>query len=138
MHEKINSMIHFKKRKKYIVIQDRESDYPDPIRLKPNDRVEIIGEYSGKESWPDWIRCRSGGNEGWVPRQIIRMEGNEGIILEEYSAAEMRIKNRDVVYGEKEVNGWVWGINGRTGEVGWVPLENVKNFEDKRCKPISY
>ncbi|HEX7712483.1 MAG TPA: SH3 domain-containing protein [Bacillota bacterium] len=123
-------MIHFEKNRKYIVIQDRESDYPDPISLKPNDRVEVVGEYSGKEAWPDWIRCRNQGNEGWVPRQIIQIQGNAGIILEEYSASEMRIGKNDIINGEKEVNGWIWGTNQTNGEVGWVPLEYISETDD--------
>lgn len=123
-------MRHFKKPKKYMVIQDRESDYPNPINLKTNDRVEILGVYCGKEAWPDWIRCRNQGNEGWVPRQIIQIAGNEGTVLEEYLALEMSIEKDDIIYGEKEINGWIWGTNQTTGEMGWVPLENVIESED--------
>lgn len=71
------------------------------------------------------MRCNNRKNEGWAPKQIIKIIGNEGIVLEDYSANEMRIRKGEIVYGEKELNGWIWGTNSITKEAGWAPSENV-------------
>jgi len=63
-----------------------------------------------------------------VPLQIIeRLEGNRGIIKEDYTANELCVVRGEVIIGEKELNGWLFGYKQDNDHTeGWVPLENVK------------
>jgi len=131
----------------YIVTKSRVSQYPKPIVLEKGDRVTVGKEDDSNPAWKGWIWCISTGStslttgplstgalaslgtiarEGWVPKQYITLTGeNEGIALEDYDATEMNVEMGDIILAEKEVNGWAWGKNERTGQKGWVPLENL-------------
>jgi hypothetical protein len=113
----------------YIVIENHRTEFPDPIILKQGEKV-IVGEESSV-NWPDWVFCKKmdGSNKGWVPKQIIKYENNYGNIIEEYSAKELDIDKGTIVEGIKELNGWLWLKNRTTNEIGWVPIEKLKELE---------
>ncbi len=106
--------------------------YPHPIKLKQNERIIVKEIYDGNENWPNWIYCskRDGSNAGWVPEQIIKHEKNGEIILQNYTAKELNVKEREILQGLKVLNGWIWGKNIDTNEQGWIPLENLKEIID--------
>jgi len=108
----------------YIVIEQHETEYPNPIKLKAGERV-IIGEES-TDTWFNWVFCTKidGSNEGWVPKQII--EYDSGIISQDYSAKELNVEKGMIVEGIKELNGWLWSKIKSTDEKGWIPLEKIK------------
>ncbi len=118
--------------KKYVVIQNRKSDYPEPLQLKKGDVVHIGRAFSGKDGWENWIFCTKDGISGWVPQQII--ENNKdmtGSIIEDYSARELEIFKGEIIVAEKEMNGWIWGFKENDkADKGWVPLENVKRIKE--------
>jgi hypothetical protein len=115
----------------YIVTKSHETEFPNPITLTAGEKV-MIGEDPNPEvnhdTWINWAYCikEDGSNAGFVPEQIIRKEGSYGIVLENYSAHEMTVSEGETLEGTKELNGWLWARNKRTGELGWIPLENVK------------
>ena len=114
---------------KYIVIEKHETEFPNPIFLKNEEKV-IIGEES-KDTWANWVFCTKSdkSNSGWVPKQIIRYEGSFGYILEEYYAKELNIEKGCIINGFKELNGWIWCECESTNEIGWVPLKNIEKME---------
>ena len=113
----------------YLVTERYETEFTNPIILVTGEKV-IIGEdpcpEKNPETWVNWEYCikADGSNAGFVPRQIIKIESGNGIILENYSAKEMNIEKGEIVEGIKELNGWLWSKNKRTNEIGWIPLEN--------------
>ena len=115
---------------KYIVIKSHVSNYPNPIRLEEGDVVKMIESYAGPENWGNWMFCHEEkyDGKGWVPEQIIRKDMNgTGIIIKQYTAKELNVSIGKRLIGLEELNGWVW-CEGRDGEKGWVPKENLQKY----------
>ena len=113
---------------KYIIIEDHKSDNPDPIIIKKGSRLKVDKKkVSTSEEWPNWIYCYSvdDNSEGWTPEQIIQIDGEYGIVLEDYSAKELDAKKDEVVKGIRELNGWVWCSKIDYSEEGWLPKEKI-------------
>jgi hypothetical protein len=105
------------------VIAGHRSQYPDPIRFGPGDRLRI-GRRDNE--YPGWIRVTTpSGNEGWAPESIIRLETDaEGIALSEYDATELDTEVGQRVVRVRELCGWAW-VENEHGESGWVPRESI-------------
>ena len=105
------------------VICDYRSPYTEPLLIRKGEILQI----GNKESeWPGWVWCMiQDGKERWVPRKYIDIQGNSGIMLEDYEATELAVSIGEKLKIEKEESGWVWVTN-MEGKKGWVPLENVK------------
>ena len=107
----------------YKVVADYKAVYPDPLTMETGERPRV-GERD--EDNDAWIWCTgSSGRGGWVPVAYLRLEGDEGTALRDYSAAELTVgagERLDVLDGEA---GWIWARDER-GNLGWVPLQNVE------------
>ena len=100
------------------------SKYPDPICLKPGDRV-VLGRSDEEYAGWIWVTAPSG-NEGWAPESIIRVESPEaGVATAEYTARELDTQVGDRLSCGSELGGWLWVENER-GESGWVPKAAVR------------
>ncbi|MFQ6337255.1 SH3 domain-containing protein [Bacillus sp. AF62] len=112
---------------KYIVIKSHVSNYPNPIRLEEGDVVKMIESYAGPENWM-FCHEEKYNRKGGVPEQIIRKDMNRtGIIIKQYTAKELNVSIGERLIGLEELNGWVW-CEGRDGEKGWVPKENLQKY----------
>ncbi len=79
--------------------------------------------------WPDFLWCRDAvGREGWLPEQILAVQGNTGRVREDYDAIELTVAPDEVLTGDRALAGWVWCRN-QAGREGWVP-ERVLNPAD--------
>ena len=116
----------------YIVIENHRTEFPNPIILNQGEKV-IIGEITDEtdEFGPNWVFCTKidGSNKGYVPKQVMNIENNFGIMLEDYSAKELNIDKGTIVEGIKELNKWLLLKNKKTNEIGWVPMENLRKLE---------
>lgn len=115
------------------VIAEHVSEFPNPIILVKGEQV-IIGEdpdpSNNHEAWINWLYCKKldGSNEGFVPEQIVAVDGVHGTIREDYSAKELTIGEGKILAGLKKLNGWLWAKRIDTGETGWIPLEKVRRL----------
>lgn len=109
------------------IIKNHITNNSDPIKFKKGESLIVGEKYDGPEKWENWVYCTAvkGGVKGWVPEQIIQIEGTNGIALEDYDAYEMTIGENEEVILLKEMNGWYWCRNAGTNEEGWVPKECV-------------
>jgi len=117
---------------KFEVIEDHKSDNKAPLIITKGTRVKVGRKSDDGESWPNWIYCSSldGISEGWTPEQIIKIDGENGIVLEDYSAQELGVKKSEMVEGHKELNGWVWCSKLCGSEKGWLPKEKISAIHD--------
>lgn len=115
-------------RRRYLVIRDHTSEYPEPISVEKGSLLVPGEKYSGPEGWDDWIFCDSPGRPGgWVPAQIIeRGEDGTARAREDYTARELNVRKGDTVLGSRTLNGWVWCERIGAPESGWVPLANLR------------
>jgi len=111
----------------YIVVEKYETAYPNPITLIIGEKVIIGKEYEATESenWENWVYCTKADNSnaGWVPKQIINFE--TGLILRNYLAKELTVEKGIIIEGIEELNGWMLSKDKSTGEIGWIPMENI-------------
>ncbi|MGW7775270.1 SH3 domain-containing protein [Pseudomonas machongensis] len=113
---------------KYVVIESHRSEYPRPISFARGTLLQIGQRYEGEEDWQDWYLCSCEGQEpGWVPGQLIERLGvGQGRALESYSAYELDADPGQVMVGLRRLNGWLWCRRQRNGELGWLPLEKLR------------
>ncbi|KJV28299.1 hypothetical protein VI06_12435 [Aquitalea magnusonii] len=114
--------------KKYLVIQDHTTDYPEPISFAKGALLTVGERYDGPEGWEDWFFCETPGQKGgWVPAQIIEfVKDKTAISLEDYTARELNARKGEVLIGTKTINGWVWCKSNDSLESGWIPLANLQ------------
>ncbi len=113
--------------KEFLVTEDRDSDYPDPVRLRKGTEVGL-GRMCDREGWEKWIECLCAGKKGWAPVQIFERTGEgSGRALEDYDATELSVRRGDIFVMERELNGWYHGFLSREPDrKGWVPKENLR------------
>lgn len=112
----------------YVVTLPHVSEFPEPMAVKKGDRVAVGELYDGPEGWPDWYLCSVPGQEaGFVPEQIIdRHADGFGTMLEDFTNRELNVVEGEVLYGERQLNGWLWATRVSDGASGWVPLDNIR------------
>jgi len=92
--------------------------YPDPIRIRGGEQVELQRQ---DDEYPGWWWCQSAeGRQGWVPESILEINGAKARILVDYDARELSVKTGDVVETLQYLGGWVWVTN-TEGQSGWIP-----------------
>lgn len=103
----------------YRAIKPWQIHYPDPIRGAAGDRL-VLGRRD--DEYPDWVWATAAdGRAGWVPESWLRVEEDSGVLLRDYTAAELAIEPGDAVTGEIVESGWLWAT-AADGHNGWVPL----------------
>lgn len=103
------------------------SNYPNPITLAKGQEVIVGRSYAGPENWPNWIYCYTldRGQEGWVPVQIIQVNGEVGMCTQRYTAKELEVDCGEIVIGMRELNGWIWCEKTSDKDSGWVPIDHL-------------
>lgn len=101
------------------IAQDYSTQYPNPITVRVGDRVEV-----GRDDpeYPGWRWCTGpDGRAGWVPEDLLQLDGTGAIMRRDYTARELDVRaGMDVVLGEA-MHGWVWAT-ATDGRSGWIPL----------------
>ncbi len=93
--------------------------YTDPIRGVTGDRL-TLGRRD--DEFPGWVWATAAdGRAGWVPEVWLQVAEDSGMLLRDYTAAELALEPGDVVSGELAVSGWLWAT-AADGRVGWAPL----------------
>lgn len=114
----------------YLVIQDHNSEYPEPITFLKGAPLAVGEVYEGPEGWDNWLFCETPGQKGgWVPAQIIETVNDKNArALEDYTAKELNVREGSLLLGSRTLNGWVWCRSIDSLESGWVPLANLKQL----------
>ena len=112
---------------KYLVIKERETEFPNPIKISKGEKVKCLEKSDENGEWGNWVLCKTSNNEGWIPQQIIDENNGKGIILESYDATEFDLKIGEILVEEKVLNGWIWGYKEIEPEKkGWAPLNHIE------------
>jgi SH3-like domain-containing protein len=108
------------------VTQAYERVYAEPIRLSQGDRVRVTKE----DTWDQvhiWLWCiDERGQEGWVPQAWLERNGDEAVATRDYHAAELTVREGEMVCVLDETSGWYWCENA-AGDQGWVPITHVSD-----------
>jgi len=115
-----------------LIIKEHQASYPDPLLVKTGDEL-IVGKQDSQ--WSEFVWCTNkNGKSGWVPEKHLDRQGERGVAQQKYSTAELTIKVGEMVTLENEDSGWYWVTN-KTGQSGWVPMENVAIGQSNRTTP---
>ncbi len=105
---------------RYRAVKPWQPHYPNPIRGAAGEQWTLGRE---DDEYPGWIWATdTAGRQGWVPTAWLRVEGDGGVLLRDYTAAELVLVPGDVVSGELVESGWLWAM-AADGRIGWAPLE---------------
>ena len=112
----------------YRVIRDYESPYPAPILFQRSERVVTGSEFTDDPDWKNWLWCTgSRGQQAWVPRQFLEIQGTSAIFRRDYNALELSMYTGEVILVGEQINGF--GMAEKVGgEKGWVPMRNLLQF----------
>jgi len=108
---------------KYRVVK-KYNDAPEfPIKIEKGETLHLIEESDAKGDWPNWLLCKGNNKEGWVPKQILTVEGNLVVVMEDYIATEHNLEIGDILIANKHLNGWLWGVKESvSNNFAWAPL----------------
>lgn len=110
-----------------LVVASYETQYPDPLVAEPGNGLTIVKRRD--DEWPGWVFCQNdSGKQGWVPDNILKIEGDRAVAQQSYIAREISAMEGEIVRIEKVESGWAWVTN-MTNEAGWLPLKNLKIVE---------
>ena len=100
------------------VVRAYTAQYPDPITVRAGDRV-VVG--ADDPEFPGWWWCTGPDRRaGWVPAELMRREGAEGVMLRDYTARELGVQAGVEVVVHEVVSGWAW-VSVADGRAGWLP-----------------
>jgi SH3-like domain-containing protein len=71
--------------------------------------------------FPGWRWCTGAdGRSGWVPEQFLRRDGQNAVMLRDYTARELTVRAGAEVVCEQAIAGWAW-VTDADGRTGWLP-----------------
>lgn len=111
---------------KVIVVKPYVREFDTPLVVQEGTIVEVLRRNEG--IYNEWFICRSSqGIEAYVPAEMLRIDGNVGTLLADYSSWELSVQTGEVLDRLMESGGWIWAKTSE-GEYGWVPTMNVKDY----------
>ena len=111
---------------KYKVVKEYSDAPQHPIRIKKGEMLQFVEESNSDGAWANWVFCKGIDKEGWVPKQILDIEGNQVTVLKDYYAKEHNLVVDEFLIASHVLNGWIWGIKENTPEVfAWAPLNHL-------------
>lgn len=111
---------------KVTVTEVHTSSFPNPIRLKKGEVVQIEKK---ETEFAGWLWTTTGdGNSGWAPESLLEISGASAVVKEDYYARELDTKVGEELTVHRELNEWYW-VSNTAGEYGWVPVRTVAKDE---------
>ena len=116
-------------RELYEAVSDYRNSALEPVNLTSGKNVVCLEDSDPEGDWPGWVLCSIDGNEAWVPVQIIKRKGKEGIVTEDYCNIEFDLARGEYIIPKRMLNGWIWGYKpGCSGDYAWAPLNYLKKI----------
>ena len=110
-----------------LVVVGYETKFHEALAMEPGDKLRIVKRRD--DEWPGWVLCQAeSGKQGWVPENSLKIDSENAVAQQTYTAREVSVMEGEIVRIEKSENGWAWVTN-MTNETGWVPLRNLKLVE---------
>ena len=107
------------------VIKSHHSDIAIPFQAERGEHVR--GEEKPTQ-WEGWLYCKNKvGVTGWVPKTFVTQVKDSTDTYQftrDYNALEINAIKGEVVKIKEIESGWA-KIENKSGEVGWIPLENL-------------
>lgn len=112
---------------KYKVIEAYDDAPEQPIKNEEGEVLTIIEESDPNGPWPNWILCKGVNKQGWIPKQILSIQGKQATVMQNYHAVEHNLTVGETLIAECSLNGWIWGAKeSNPGEFAWAPLNYLQ------------
>ena len=116
--------------KRYKVIQDYTSPYPDPILFHAGEPVQVGEKSADDPDWNDWYWCEGQRQQkAWVPVQYLQLDGSVGVFIREYNARELSLQTGEILTAYEEINGFCMAEK-ENGQKGWAPLNHLEMLSE--------
>ncbi|MCY9805912.1 hypothetical protein OTK51_21030 [Vibrio scophthalmi] len=110
----------------YMVIREYIDVPEHPIRIEKGEKLQFVEDSNSDGDWANWVFCKGVDKEGWIPKQILKISGNEVTVLQDYFAKEHCLAIGETLIEEYELNGWIWCKKvGVSDESAWAPLNHL-------------
>ena len=114
----------------FTVIEDYTTQYNIPVILYKGEDVKVGERFTVDPDWPGWIWCENKrGEKGWVLERVLEVDHDKGLVVEDFNSRELNVKTGLKLKAFRSEAGWIW-CETESGEIGWVPLKNVKQIGD--------
>lgn len=112
--------------RRYTVVKEYITPYPNSIFFHQGEVVEIGEEFAEDPDWENWVWCKGGNNnQAWTPKQFLEIENDRGIFKRDYDARELSLwVGEELIVGEV-VNGFGMAEKA-SGERGWAPMNHLE------------
>jgi hypothetical protein len=117
------------KPKKYLVIKDYKSPYPEPILFHKGEAVEVGKEFTDDPDWENWVWCEGEKTKGWVPKQFLEINEGSGVFNRDYNALELSVSVGEELLVSEVINGFGMAVKADK-QKGWVPIKNLELVEE--------
>jgi hypothetical protein len=108
---------------KYKVVKEYCDAPKHPIKIEKGEILQFIEESNPDGDWANWVYCRGVDKEGWVPKQILSIEGSKVLSLKDYIAKEHNLIVNEILIADHDLNGWIWATKENLKDVSaWAPL----------------
>lgn len=102
-------------------IKAHQREFEKPIKATKGDTVTIVKRDLWQEKYL-WLWCtHPTKGEGYVPETYLTIEGDTGILKQDYDAIELSIAVGEDITLHQYESGWYWCTNS-VGEQGWIPF----------------
>ena len=100
------------------ITRDYSPQHADAIRAASGQVVQVGRD---DDEYPGWLWCTAtDGLSGWVPCELLRVDGASGEFLANYDATELAVRRGEVVHVAEVRHGWMLVTNAE-GACGWIP-----------------
>lgn len=114
-----------------MVHRAHESTNPDPITFVAGELVQVIQKFTDDPEWANWVKCENAdGKQGWVPLQLLHVDGEWATAQGTYTAHELTLTIGAFVTVSHVLNGWAWAKT-EENEWGWISVRNLVRLEEK-------
>ena len=112
---------------KYRVIKAYDDAPEHPIKLEKGETLQFVEESNPDGPWANWVFCKGAEKQGWVPKQVLQIEGELVTSLQDYHAQEHNLAVGETLAASHSLNGWIWGVKDACPDVfAWAPLNHLE------------
>ncbi|RKF18050.1 hypothetical protein DBZ36_12465 [Alginatibacterium sediminis] len=106
------------------------SDAPQqPIVVQRGEVLEFIEASDPNGDWPNWVYCQGIDKQGWVPKQILKLDDSLVTCMQDYSAKEHNLEVGDILLGKDSLNGWAYAAKQDNCDMfAWAPLNCLEEL----------
>ncbi len=112
-------------RQLYRVVEAHKASFDYYVTAETGEEVSVGRE---DDEMPKWFWCKnSRGEEMWVPKTHIEINGDKAVFIQPYNTFEHNVEPGDVVQYIGESLGWIECLD-KNWKYGWIPTPKLEKI----------